>query len=118
MFLFKHQIVKLLEDLQHKLGLTYLFIAHDLSMVKHISDRVAVMYAGKIVEIAESEELYANPQHAYTKELLAAIPIPDPKVEKNKNRNITEGNLGEDKYQVNNTRLVEVSKDHWVAMPI
>lgn len=112
------QIVKLLEDLQHKLGLTYLFIAHDLSMVKHISDRVAVMYAGKIVEIAESEELYANPQHAYTKELLAAIPIPDPKVEKHKNRNITEGNLGEDKYQVNNTRLVEVSKDHWVAMPI
>lgn len=104
--------------MQHKLGLTYFFIAHDLSMVKHISDRVAVMYAGKIVEIAESEELYANPQHAYTKELLAAIPIPDPKVEKNKNRNITEGNLGEDKYQVNNTRLVEVSKDHWVAMPI
>lgn len=76
------QIVKLLEELQQKLGLTYLFIAHDLAMVKHICDRVAVMYAGKIVEIAESEELYSNPLHDYTKALLSAIPIPDPKIEK------------------------------------
>ena len=75
------QIVELLEDLQHRLGLTYLFIAHDLSMVKHISDRVAVMYAGKIVELAESEELYNNPQHPYTKSLIAAIPIPNPRIE-------------------------------------
>ena len=80
------QIVELLEDLQHRLGLTYLFIAHDLSMVKHISDRVAVMYAGKIVELAESEELYNNPQHPYTKSLLAAIPIPDPRIESRKKR--------------------------------
>ncbi|WKL04979.1 ATP-binding cassette domain-containing protein [Paenibacillus amylolyticus] len=72
------QIVQLLEELQQRLGLTYLFIAHDLSMVKHISDRVAVMYNGKIVELAESEELYSNPQHAYTKALLSAIPVPDP----------------------------------------
>ncbi|RUU69505.1 ABC transporter ATP-binding protein, partial [Mesorhizobium sp. M7A.F.Ca.MR.362.00.0.0] len=75
-----------LEDLQQKLGLTYLFIAHDLAMVKHICDRVAVMYAGKIVEIAESEELYSNPLHEYTKALLSAIPIPDPKIEKTKKR--------------------------------
>lgn len=70
------QVVNLLKELQDRLGLTYLFIAHDLSMVKHISDRVAVMYLGKMVELAESEELYANPIHPYTKSLLSAIPIP------------------------------------------
>lgn len=111
------QIVELLEDLQHRLGLTYLFIAHDLSMVKHISDRVAVMYAGKIVELAESEELYANPQHPYTKALLSAIPIPDPKVEAKKKRTLMEEDTGKDKYQLQNSELVEVSKDHWVAIP-
>lgn len=112
------QVVKLLEDLQHRLGLTYLFIAHDLSMVKHISDRVAVMYAGKIVELAESEELYANPQHAYTKSLLSAIPIPDPKVEKLKKRVLMEEQTEEDKYQLKNSKLVEVSQGHWVAIPV
>ncbi|MFC5464219.1 dipeptide ABC transporter ATP-binding protein [Lederbergia graminis] len=111
------QVVDLLEDLQHRLGLTYLFIAHDLSMVKHISDRVAVMYAGKIVELAESEELYANPQHEYTKSLLAAIPIPDPKVEAKKKRVLMEEQTEEDKYQLKNSELVEVSKGHWVAIP-
>lgn len=80
------QVVNLLKDLQDRLGLTYLFIAHDLSMVKHISDRVAVMYLGKMVELADSEELYANPIHPYTKTLLSAIPIPDPEVEENKKR--------------------------------
>ena len=93
------QIVELLEDLQHRLGLTYLFIAHDLSMVKHISDRVAVMYAGKIVELAESEELYNNPQHPYTKSLLAAIPIPDPHIESKKKRILMEEQTEVDKYQ-------------------
>lgn len=111
------QIVELLEDLQHRLGLTYLFIAHDLSMVKHISDRVAVMYAGKIVELAESEELYANPQHPYTKSLLSAIPIPDPKVEAKKKRSLLEEDTSKDKYQLQNSELVEVSKGHWVALP-
>ena len=75
------QIVNLLVELQKKMGLTYLFVAHDLSMVKHISDRVAVLYLGTLVELTTSEELYANPMHPYTQALLSAIPIPDPKVE-------------------------------------
>lgn len=112
------QIVKLLEDLQQRLGLTYLFIAHDLSMVKHISDRVAVMYAGKIVELAESEELYSNPQHPYTKSLLSAIPIPDPNIEKKKKRVMLEEQTDEDRYELRNSELVEVSEGHWVAMPV
>ncbi|WP_318617125.1 ABC transporter ATP-binding protein [Sporosarcina sp. YIM B06819] len=112
------QIVELLEDLQHRLGLTYLFIAHDLSMVKHISDRVAVMYAGKIVELAESEELYNNPQHPYTKSLLAAIPIPDPRIESKKKRVLMEEQTTADRYQLENSDFVEVSKGHWVAVPI
>ncbi|SDM88161.1 ABC transporter ATP-binding protein [Bacillus sp. OK048] len=111
------QVITLLEDLQHRLGLTYLFIAHDLSMVKHISDRVAVMYAGKIVELAESEELYSNPQHAYTKSLLSAIPIPDPKIEAKKKRTLMEEQTDEDKYHLHQSELVEISKGHWVAMP-
>lgn len=112
------QIVKLMEELQQRLGLTYLFIAHDLSMVKHISDRVAVMYRGKIVELAESEELYANPQHPYTKSLLAAIPVPDPKVEAAKKRVLMEEQTEADKYQLDQSELVEVTRGHWVAMPM
>ncbi|NRG45893.1 ABC transporter ATP-binding protein [Bacillus sp. CRN 9] len=112
------QIVKLLDDLQQRLGLTYLFIAHDLSMVKHISDRVAVMFGGKIVELAESEELYTNPQHEYTKSLLSAIPIPDPKIERQKKRILLEEQeQRRDKYQLDQSELVEVSEGHWVAMP-
>lgn len=110
------QVVDLLKDLQQRLGLTYLFIAHDLSMVKHISDRVAVMYGGKIVELAESEELYANPQHPYTKMLLQSIPIPDPAIEKQKKRQVmTEEELMVNRFNLDNTHLVEVSKNHWVA---
>ncbi|KZE53283.1 ABC transporter ATP-binding protein [Rossellomorea marisflavi] len=112
------QIVDLLQDLQKRLGLTYLFIAHDLSMVKHISDRVAVMYAGKIVELAESEELYANPQHPYTKSLLSAIPIPDPAIEKKKERVLLEEQTDEDRYGLQTSELVEVSSGHWVAVPV
>ncbi|MFD2209977.1 ABC transporter ATP-binding protein [Virgibacillus halophilus] len=87
------QVVNLLKDLQIEKGLTFLFIAHDLSMVKHISDRIGVMYLGNMVELTASEELYENPLHPYTKALLSAIPIPDPDLEEKRERIILEGDL-------------------------
>jgi oligopeptide/dipeptide ABC transporter ATP-binding protein len=85
------QIVNLLEDLQEQLGLTYLFIAHDLSMVRHICDRVAVMYLGVIVELASRDDLYDHPLHPYTQALLSAVPVPNPRVTRARKRIILEG---------------------------
>jgi len=87
------QIINLLERLQEQFRLTYLFIAHDLSVVKHISDRIAVMYLGKVVEVAAASDLYRRPKHPYTGSLLSAIPIPDPKVERQRHRLILKGDL-------------------------
>lgn len=87
------QVVNMLEELQEEMGLTYLFIAHDLSMVQHISDRIGVMYLGNLVEISPSDEMYENPLHPYTQALLSAIPVPDPEYSINKNREVLQGDV-------------------------
>jgi len=87
------QVVNLLQNLQDRLGLTYLFIAHDLSVVRHISHRIAVMYAGKVVEIADRDEIYENPKHPYTQALLSAVPIPDPALQRTRRRQILRGEI-------------------------
>ena len=87
------QVLNLLEELQEKLGLTYLVIAHDLAVVRHVSDEVAVMYLGGVVEQAPSDELYAEPRHPYTKALMSAVPVPDPRVEATRERILLQGDL-------------------------
>jgi len=87
------QVVNLLEELQDRLGLTYLFVAHDLSMVRHISNRMVVMYLGKIMELADRDEIYQNPLHPYTRALLSAVPIPDPDKASRRERIILEGDI-------------------------
>lgn len=104
------QVVNLMKELQEEHGLTYLFIAHDLSMVKYISDRIAVMYFGKIVELADSEELYQNPLHPYTKSLLSAIPLPDPDFERNRERTIYDPK----QHHTEDAEIREVKPGHWV----
>ncbi|MGE7920400.1 dipeptide ABC transporter ATP-binding protein [Viridibacillus sp. NPDC093762] len=107
------QIVNLLKKLQKEKGLTYLFIAHDLSMVKYISDRIGVMYRGKIVEMARSEELYENPIHPYTKSLLSALPLPDPSLERKRKRIIFDDKSHEGRNR-DNEMLREVREGHFV----
>ncbi len=107
------QVINLLNDLRERLGLTILFIAHDFSVVKYFSDRIGVMYFGKMVELATSEELFKNPLHPYTKSLLSAIPLPDPHYEKQRKR-ITYNPLAEHDYSVNLPSLREVAPGHFV----
>jgi oligopeptide transport system ATP-binding protein len=106
------QVVTLLQELQQRLGLTYLFIAHDLSMIRFICTRVAVMYKGKIVEIADTDELYSNPLHPYTKVLLSAVPIPDPDIEASRERIIMDLDFD---YGEKDSQMVEVSPGHFLA---
>ena len=87
------QVINMFEELQEKLGVAYLFIAHDLLVVRHISDRIAVMYLGRVVETADADELYESPIHPYTQSLLSAVPIPDPKIAKSSQRIILEGDV-------------------------
>jgi oligopeptide transport system ATP-binding protein len=127
------QIVNLLEDLQREFGLTYLFVAHDLSVVRHISDRVVVMYLGKVVEIADRQALYEDPLHPYTRALLSAVPIPDPEVEARREHSVLRGEVPSplnpptgcvfhprcpvavDRCRVDVPELREVKAGHWAA---
>jgi oligopeptide transport system ATP-binding protein len=127
------QVVNLLEDLQEQFNLTYLFIAHDLSMVRHICDRVAMMYLGKIVELADRDDLYSSPKHPYSQALLSAVPIPDPRATRARNRIILEGDppspsdpppgcrfhprceLAKDHCKIDPPLIREVAPKHFVA---
>ena len=108
------QVINLLNELREKMNLTILFIAHDLSVVKYFSDRIAVMYFGKIVELADSEELFKNPLHPYTKSLLSAIPYPDPHYEKKRKRIVYKPEEAHD-YSVEGPSLVEITPGHFVS---
>ena len=107
------QVINLLNDLREKFGLTILFIAHNLSVVKYFSDRIGVMYYGKLVELAPSDELFLNPLHPYTRSLLSAIPLPDPLYEKTRQR-VTYNPLAEHDYSVDKPSLREVKPGHFV----
>jgi oligopeptide transport system ATP-binding protein len=127
------QIINLLEDLQSELGLTYLFVAHDLAVVRHISDRVAVMYLGKIVELADRQALYEDPRHPYTRALLSAVPIPDPDLEATRDHTVLRGEVPSplnppsgcvfhprcpiaiDRCRAEVPELREVRRGHWAA---
>jgi oligopeptide transport system ATP-binding protein len=130
------QIINLLDDLRTELGLTYLFIGHDLSVVRHLCDRVAVMYLGKLVELADGDELFAHPRHPYTRALLSAVPLPDPAAEQAREHQVLPGEvpsplnppqgcvfhprcgLAEAACRERVPELVELRQDHWVACPV
>ena len=130
------QILNLLKDLQKELGLTYIFISHDFSVVRHLCDKIAVMYLGKIVEFALADEIFSNPQHPYTEALLSAIPLPDPEKQKQRSRIILSGDIpsplsppqgcsfhprcryAEDSCRRDLPLLKEISLDHQVACPV
>ena len=107
------QVINLLNSLREQLGLTILFIAHDLSVVKYFSDRIGVMYFGKLVELATSDELFAHPLHPYTKSLLSAIPLPDPDYEKGRHR-IVYNPIAEHDYSTDKPSMREVAPGHFV----
>ena len=127
------QVINLLDDLQKELGLSYLFVAHDLSVVQHISDRVVVMYLGKVMEEAKTSELFSSPRHPYTKALLSAVPVPDPKLERKRERILLKGDLPspinppsgcvfntrcwkvQEKCKTESPRPIQLTKDHIVA---
>lgn len=110
------QIINLLDELQDKRGLTYLFIAHDLSMVKYFSDRIAMMYQGRIVELASSQELYENPLHPYTKSLLSAIPLPDPDYERQRQRIEYHAQASSTNQAATISEFKEVKPGHWLSV--
>jgi oligopeptide/dipeptide ABC transporter ATP-binding protein len=130
------QILNLLKDLQKELGLTYIFISHDFSVVRHLCDQIAVMYLGKIVELATAQELFTNPQHPYTEALLSAIPIPDPERQKKRNRIILSGDIpsplapppgcsfnprcryAKDACRQEVPALTQILSSHWLACPV
>ena len=127
------QVVNLLEELQKKIGLTYVFIAHDLSMVRHISDRIAVMYLGKVMELADRDEIYLNSLHPYTQALMSAVPIPDPDLAAERKRIILDGDIpnpknppvgcnfntrcpiAKERCFIEEPEYREIEKNHWVA---
>jgi oligopeptide transport system ATP-binding protein len=127
------QLINLLQDLQDQLGLTYLFISHDLSVVRHISDRIAVMYLGRIVELTNCDEIYRKPVHPYTQALLLAVPLPDPKIQIERQQHILQGELpsplnppkgcsfstrcqkATSRCHIEEPPLLEVEKDHWAS---
>ena len=129
----RRQLLQVFEELQEKLGLTYLFIAHDLSVVNHISDRIGVMYLGHMVEVAEAEELIFHPKHPYTKSLIASVPIADPKLAKTQKRIVLKGEMpsplnppsgcafrtrcpyGDEQCAAENPALKEIESGHFCA---